>query len=179
MANFTAADIKALRERTGAGMMDVKKALDEANGDADKALELIRFRHPFYERFSPVYLAEFVETGAGTGIVHSSPAYGVDDFISCKAHGMKDDDILNPVMGDGRYIGEGGAGGVGQLPALGGQAHAAGVAQEQAYFQHFFQPAHMVADRAGGQVQLLRGLGEVLVARGDREHGQCGEQGRA
>lgn len=44
MANYTAADIKALRERTGAGMMDVKKALDEANGDAEKALELIRIK---------------------------------------------------------------------------------------------------------------------------------------
>lgn len=44
MANYTAADIKALRERTGAGMMDVKKALDEANGDADKAMELIRIK---------------------------------------------------------------------------------------------------------------------------------------
>ena len=39
----------------------------------------------------------------GTGIVHSSPAYGVDDFNSCRAHGMTDDDILNPVQGDGRY----------------------------------------------------------------------------
>ncbi|MGB9034954.1 MAG: translation elongation factor Ts [Paeniglutamicibacter sp.] len=44
MANYTAADIKALRERTGAGMMDVKKALDEANGDAEKAMELIRIK---------------------------------------------------------------------------------------------------------------------------------------
>ena len=44
MANYTAADIKALRERTGAGMMDVKKALDEANGDADKAMEIIRVK---------------------------------------------------------------------------------------------------------------------------------------
>ncbi|MBP2375740.1 translation elongation factor Ts [Paeniglutamicibacter psychrophenolicus] len=44
MANYTAADIKALRERTGAGMMDVKNALDEANGDADKAMELIRIK---------------------------------------------------------------------------------------------------------------------------------------
>jgi elongation factor Ts len=42
MANYTAADIKALRERTGAGMLDVKKALDEAAGDAEKAVELIR-----------------------------------------------------------------------------------------------------------------------------------------
>ncbi|NUL47857.1 elongation factor Ts [Cellulosimicrobium funkei] len=44
MANYTAADIKALRERTGAGMMDVKKALDEANGDSDKAIEIIRVK---------------------------------------------------------------------------------------------------------------------------------------
>jgi elongation factor Ts len=44
MANYTATDIKALRERTGAGMMDVKKALDEADGNADKALELIRIK---------------------------------------------------------------------------------------------------------------------------------------
>jgi elongation factor Ts len=44
MANFTAADVKALREQTGAGMMDVKKALTEADGDKDKALELIRLK---------------------------------------------------------------------------------------------------------------------------------------
>jgi len=44
MANYTAADIKALRERTGAGMLDVKRALVEADGDADKALELIRVK---------------------------------------------------------------------------------------------------------------------------------------
>jgi len=35
--------------------------------------------------------------------VHSSPAYGVEDFHSCKHYGMKDDEILNPVLGDGRY----------------------------------------------------------------------------
>ena len=44
MANFTAADVKALREQTGAGMMDVKKALTEAAGDAEKALEIIRLK---------------------------------------------------------------------------------------------------------------------------------------
>ena len=44
MANYTAADIKALRETTGAGMLDVKKALDEADGDSAKALELIRIK---------------------------------------------------------------------------------------------------------------------------------------
>jgi elongation factor Ts len=44
MANYTAADIKALRESTGAGMMDVKRALDEAEGDHDKATEILRVK---------------------------------------------------------------------------------------------------------------------------------------
>ncbi len=44
MANYTAADIKALREATGAGMMDVKRALDEANGDAAAATEILRIK---------------------------------------------------------------------------------------------------------------------------------------
>jgi elongation factor Ts len=44
MANYTAADIKALRERTGAGMLDVKKALDEADGDRTKAVEILRVK---------------------------------------------------------------------------------------------------------------------------------------
>ncbi len=67
------------------------------------ALENIRFRHPFYDRASPVYLGDYVTLDTGTGIVHSSPAYGIDDFQSCRRYGMKDDDMLNPVQGDGRY----------------------------------------------------------------------------
>ena len=44
MANYTTADIKRLRELTGAGMMDVKKALDEADGDHEKAVEVLRIK---------------------------------------------------------------------------------------------------------------------------------------
>ncbi|CAM5793077.1 translation elongation factor Ts [Cellulomonas persica] len=44
MANYSLQDIKDLREKTGAGMLDVKKALEEAEGDADKALEIIRVK---------------------------------------------------------------------------------------------------------------------------------------
>lgn len=44
MANYTAADVKTLRERSGAGMMDCKGALDEANGDLDKAMEVLRLK---------------------------------------------------------------------------------------------------------------------------------------
>ena len=44
MANYTAADVKKLRELTGAGMMDCKKALDEAEGNVDKAVEALRIK---------------------------------------------------------------------------------------------------------------------------------------
>jgi elongation factor Ts len=44
MANFSAADVKKLRDATGAGMMDCKKALTEAQGDVEKAIEILRVR---------------------------------------------------------------------------------------------------------------------------------------
>ena len=44
MANYTAADVKALREKSGAGMMDCKGALDEADGNIDKAMEVLRLK---------------------------------------------------------------------------------------------------------------------------------------
>ncbi|WP_300661311.1 isoleucine--tRNA ligase [Hydrogenophaga sp.] len=83
-----------------------------------KALGGLNFCHPLfdvdagYRRLSPMYLAEYVSDADGTGIVHSSPAYGVDDFNSCVAHGMSVDDILNPVQGNGAYAAE--------LPLFGG-----------------------------------------------------------
>jgi isoleucyl-tRNA synthetase len=67
------------------------------------ALEGIEFRHPFYERAAPVYLGDYVTLDTGTGIVHSAPAYGVEDFLSCRSYGMKDEDILTPVLSDGKY----------------------------------------------------------------------------
>ncbi|GAB3702599.1 translation elongation factor Ts [Corynebacterium nasicanis] len=44
MANYTAADVKKLRELTGSGMLDCKKALEESNGDFDKAVEILRIK---------------------------------------------------------------------------------------------------------------------------------------
>ncbi|WP_341906937.1 isoleucine--tRNA ligase [Polaromonas sp. YR568] len=83
-----------------------------------KKLGLINFKHPLYDvdagyrRFSPVFLADYATADDGTGIVHSSPAYGVEDFNSCVANGIAYDDILNPVQGNGRYVDE--------LPLFGG-----------------------------------------------------------
>jgi isoleucyl-tRNA synthetase len=85
---------------------------------AGKHLALINFKHPLYDvdagyrRLSPVFLADYATADDGTGIVHSSPAYGVEDFNSCVSNGIAYDDILNPVQGNGRYVDE--------LPLFGG-----------------------------------------------------------
>jgi isoleucyl-tRNA synthetase len=89
-----------LREQCLARYKLPGKTLGSCKG---KALENIRFRHPLYDRDAPMYLGEYVTLDAGTGIVHSAPAYGVEDFESCRRYGMRDDEILTPVMGDGRF----------------------------------------------------------------------------
>jgi isoleucyl-tRNA synthetase len=72
-------------------------------------LGTLHFHHPLahtdpgYARTAPVFLADYATAEDGTGVVHSSPAYGVEDFHSCVAHGMTHDQILNPVQGHGRY----------------------------------------------------------------------------
>ena len=84
-----------------------------------KNLAGIHFKHPLshvdkgYDRLSPIYLADYATADDGTGLVHSSPAYGVEDFNSCVAHGMAYDDILNPVQGNGAYAAD--------FPLFGGQ----------------------------------------------------------
>ena len=86
----------------------------EVVATADGAtLEMINFRHPFYDRLSPIYLADYVELDAGTGVVHSAPAYGEDDFRTCKRYGMTNDDIFSPVQSNGVYVTD--------LPFFGGQ----------------------------------------------------------
>lgn len=97
------------------------KVLATVKGEKLGGLE---FEHPLYDvksedgthgyrRLSPVYLADYATATDGTGIVHSSPAYGVDDFNSCISHGVKYEDILNPVQGNGSYAPD--------FPLFGGQ----------------------------------------------------------
>ena len=84
-----------------------------------RALELLKFKHPLahvdpgFDRESPVYLADYATAEDGTGVVHSAPAYGLDDFQSCVSHGMAFTDIKNPVQGNGAYEAT--------LPLFGGQ----------------------------------------------------------
>ncbi len=74
-----------------------------------RALAGLPFEHPLasahsgYRRCAPVQPAEYVTLTAGTGIVHAAPAYSIEDFNVCKAHGLADSNIPNPVRDDGRY----------------------------------------------------------------------------
>ncbi|MBB1651048.1 MULTISPECIES: isoleucine--tRNA ligase [Delftia] len=84
-----------------------------------RKLDHLQFKHPLadmdkgFDRVSPVFLADYATADDGTGIVHSAPAYGVDDFNSCMNNGMAREDILSPVQGNGVYAPE--------LPLFGGQ----------------------------------------------------------
>jgi len=114
-------------------------------------LDGLTFRHPLadvdpgYDRVSPVYLADYATAEDGTGIVHSAPAYGVDDFNSCREHGLAVDDILNPVQGNGVYEAT--------LPLFGGM--------------HIWKAAPLVAD-------ALRDAGRLLAsAKLDHSYPHC------
>jgi elongation factor Ts len=81
VADFTAKDVKALRDRTGAGMMDAKRALEEASGDADKAIEILRVK-------GAAKAEKRSERGASEGIVqsyiHATGRIGVLVEVNCE-----------------------------------------------------------------------------------------------
>jgi elongation factor Ts len=81
MADIKAQDVKALRDRTGAGMMDCKKALTESEGDIEKAIEILRVK-------GQAKAAKRGERAASEGIVtsyvHSTGKIGVLVEINCE-----------------------------------------------------------------------------------------------
>ena len=74
--------------------------LAEASGDR---LENLHLAHPFIERDIPVLNGEHVTTEAGTGLVHTAPAHGLEDYFVCNKYGIE---LYNPVNAEGRYIQE-------------------------------------------------------------------------
>jgi elongation factor Ts len=79
-SNISAADVKALRDRTGAGMMDCKKALSEAGGDMEQAIELLRVRQG--KKIQD--LGERVATeGTVQAYVHAGAKVGVLIEVDC------------------------------------------------------------------------------------------------
>jgi isoleucyl-tRNA synthetase len=85
-----------------ASLADPRKVLAELEG---KALEGVRYRHPFMERVCPVILGEHVTLEAGTGLVHTAPGHGQEDYQVGLRYGLE---VLNPVDGAGRFTAEAG-----------------------------------------------------------------------
>jgi elongation factor Ts len=80
-ATISAADVKALRERTGAGMLDCKEALAEAEGDVDRAIEILRIKG----RASAAKRAERAATeGLVASYVHATGRIGVLVEVNCE-----------------------------------------------------------------------------------------------
>ncbi|HEX4779201.1 MAG TPA: isoleucine--tRNA ligase [Usitatibacter sp.] len=86
--------VESALERYG---LSAKSILGRATG---VALDGLRFRHPFDDREVPVVLAEHVTTESGTGLVHTAPAHGVEDFEIGVKYGLPLD---QPVDDLGRY----------------------------------------------------------------------------
>ena len=81
MATITAADVKALRERTGAGMMDCKRALEESSGDAEMAVDLLRVKG---QAQAAKRGARAASEGVVESYIHANGKIGVIVEIDCE-----------------------------------------------------------------------------------------------
>jgi elongation factor Ts len=80
-AKVSAADVKALRDRTGAGMMDCKAALDEAGGDTEKAIELLRVKG---QASAAKRSGRTTEEGVVSSYIHATGRVGVLVEVQCE-----------------------------------------------------------------------------------------------
>ncbi|MCE9668873.1 isoleucine--tRNA ligase [Myxococcus stipitatus] len=84
-------------EVSAAALVDPSRILAYARGEE---LEHLTYRHPLYERRGRIVLGEHVTLDAGTGLVHTAPGHGQEDYEVGLRYGL---DIYNPVRPDGRY----------------------------------------------------------------------------
>ena len=87
-------------------MLEKISELDEAvvlGQQAGQHLVGLEYQHPFAQRVSAVLSAEFVDSESGTGVVHCSPAHGIDDFYTFLSAGHHVDDVLRHLGPDGRF----------------------------------------------------------------------------
>ncbi|WP_422926488.1 isoleucine--tRNA ligase [Singulisphaera sp. PoT] len=68
-----------------------------------KELEHVQYKHPFIERMSPIVLAEYVTIEDGTGLVHTAPGHGTEDYQTGRNYGLP---TLSPVDASGRFTSE-------------------------------------------------------------------------
>ena len=96
MANYTAADVKRLREQTGSGMMDCKNALEEADGDFEQAIELLRLK-------GAKDVGKRATRTASNGLVTAEldgTSVGVLVELNCETDFVAKTDLFQQVAGD-------------------------------------------------------------------------------
>ncbi|ASJ97581.1 isoleucine--tRNA ligase [Shewanella marisflavi] len=86
--------VESCLERYGA---ETHRVLGSVKG---QALELLRFKHPFYDFDVPVIIGDHVTVDSGTGVVHTAPGHGQDDFVIGQKYGLE---VANPVGDNGVY----------------------------------------------------------------------------
>ncbi|MFK5883433.1 MAG: isoleucine--tRNA ligase, partial [Candidatus Izemoplasma sp.] len=91
-----------LNELTATFEWKTVEVLKEVKG---RSLENMTYKHPLFDRISPVVLGHHVTMDGGTGLVHTAPGHGEDDYIIGKQYGL---DILCPVDGKGHMTAEAG-----------------------------------------------------------------------
>jgi isoleucyl-tRNA synthetase len=80
-----------------AGIVEAKRIAETAG----RELEGLLLQHPFYDRTVPIVLGEHVTLDAGTGLVHTAPGHGQEDYVVGMKYKLP---IDNPVGSDGRYV---------------------------------------------------------------------------
>ncbi len=86
-----------------AAVLDTKLTVKETL--AGKALEHSTYRHPLFDREGPIVLGDYVTTESGTGLVHTAPGHGQEDYVVGQHYGLA---TLSPVDGNGNFTAEAG-----------------------------------------------------------------------
>ncbi len=96
---LVAADLVSRLAETLGTSLSVKATLP------GKILEHSTYQHPLFERHGPLVMGDYVTTDSGTGLVHTAPGHGQEDYVVGQHYGLP---ILSPVDGNGRFTEEAG-----------------------------------------------------------------------
>src|SRR5579864_1866794 len=102
VVDTTAGKLLLAKDRVSAALAELGlEAKSESGGWKGRDLEGIQFRHPFLDRTSPAVLADYVTLDQGTGIVHTAPGHGAEDFVTGQKYGLE---AYAPIDAHGRYL---------------------------------------------------------------------------
>jgi isoleucyl-tRNA synthetase len=123
-----------------AKVMELRKVQDytEVGRAKGKTLEHAQYRHPFIDRVSPIVLANYVSVEDGTGLVHTAPGHGAEDYQTGRVYGLP---TLSPVDDGGKFTSEAPAALVGKV-VFAANPVIVGMLRESGHLYHDFSFAH-------------------------------------